>query len=265
MSGPKDKPAKSPEGASSGEAHAAGDSAEPGAVGETGDETPAEIRAANLARTQPAIQAGTSALVDQLVAAFHEQVRRAINIELRDDIGPTALAFVDHYLSLVRDETREPIVTLVAANAGAWFGELIRREIGGTWIGDGLEPRRLRLLLEPQFVHFSPIDLAYEAIFSGAAEPGDPRVPGGATLDTAYHLRKQPSPDHPDEPADHDWIAERLDEAPPVPEDQFYSLTGRYETLEMILGLLASREQERGREPTRYHLNDYVAALTPAK
>src|SRR5690606_39766463 len=88
---------------------------------------------------------------------------------------------------------------------GAWFGELIRREIGGTWIGDGVDPRRLRLLLEPQFVHFSPVDMASEAILSGSLsssdrrsrparrpeaeygrsptsvsiEPGDPRLPDG--------------------------------------------------------------------------------------
>jgi hypothetical protein len=208
---------------------------------------------------RPASQSGTVTLVEQLSAAFREQVERALGVALTDELGTTALAFVDHYLSLVRDETREPIVSLVAANAGAWFGELIRREVGGTWIGDGKDPRRLRLLLEPQFVHFSPVDMAYEAIFSAAAEPGDPRLPDGTTLDCAFHLRKQPVGDQ--EPADHAWVADRLAEAPPVPEDQYYSLTGRWETLELILELLASRELERGGEPTRYHLNDYVAVL----
>lgn len=244
MSGAKDNPAKSPGQTNPGEAHArpAGHSSDAG-------------------RSDG--QSGAQALVDQLVTAFREQIQRALDFELRDDTGTTALAFVDHYLSLLRDETREPIITLLAANAGAWFGELIRREIGGMWIGDGVDPRRLRLLLEPQFVHLSPVDLAYEAILSGPAAPGDPRVPDGAVLDSAYHLRKQPDPEHTDELSDHDWIVERLAETPPVPEDQFYSLTGRFETLELILQLLASRERERGHEPTRYHLNDYIAALTP--
>ena len=211
--------------------------------------------------------AGASALVEQLAAAFVEQVRRALDVDLAataEELGTAALAYVDHYLALSRDEDREPIVSLVAANAGAWFGELVRREIGGTWIGDGVDPRRLRLLLEPAFVHFSPVDMAYEAILSAAIEPGDPRVPDGAVVDSAFHLRKQPAPDHPEEPADHDWIVDRLAEAPPVAEDQYFSLTGRFETLELILELLASRELERGAEPTRYHLNDYVAALTEA-
>lgn len=202
----------------------------------------------------------TQDLVDTLARAFVEQLGHALPLPNKlSELGPTALAFVDHYLSLVRDETREPIVTLVAAGAGAWFGELVRAEVGGTWIGDGSDPRRLRLLLEPQFLHFAPVDLAYEAIFSGEVDPDDPRVPEGPPLDSEYHLHKQPR--DTGEPSDHDWVAERLAEAAPVPEDQFYSLTGRFETLLMMLELLAGRDLAGGREPTHYHLNDYIAAL----
>ncbi|MFO7567146.1 MAG: hypothetical protein R6X02_31160 [Enhygromyxa sp.] len=248
MSEAKDQPGKTTQAQDSGEAQvASGSGGERGGAEATGEATP------------------TVPLIEQLASAFREQVRRALGIELSDEVGTTALAFVDHYLGSLRDETREPIISLVAANAGAWFGELVRREIGGFWIGDGVDPRRLRLLLEPQFVHFSPVDMAYEAILSGSVEPGDPRVPQGATLDSAYHLRKRSPAPFEHEPADHDWVLDRLAESPPVPEDQFYSLTGRFETLELILELLASREQARGREPTRYHLNDYVAALTDAQ
>ena len=215
---------------------------------------------ANHERRETSAPSPALALVDQLVAGFVTQLERALGLELREDLGKTALAYTDHYLSLLRDETREPIVSLVAAGAGAWFGELVRREIGGQWIGDGEDPRRLRLLLERQFVYFSPVYLAYEAIFSGSPDPGDPRLPHGATLDGAYHLRKQTEPG--DEIDDHAWVTDRLAEAAPVSEDVFFSLTGRFETLELILELLATRDLARGREPTRYHLNDYVATLT---
>jgi hypothetical protein len=205
----------------------------------------------------------TRALVDQLTLGFIEQLGRALKLpKPLAEMGPTALAFVDHYLSLSRDETREPIITLVAAGAGAWFGELVRREIGGEWIGDGTDPRRLRLLLEPQFLHFSPVDMAYEAILAEEVQPGDPRIPDGAELDGSFHLRKRPAPGDPaGEPTDHDWVTERLADTAPLPEDQFYSLTVRFETLSMILELLASRDLARGREPTRYHLNDYLEVL----
>ena len=62
--------------------------------------------------------------------------------------------------------------------------------------------------------------------------------------------------------SDHDWVMQRLAELPPLPEEQFYSLTGRYETLQLILELLATRHASLGLRPTRYHLNDYVEALT---
>jgi hypothetical protein len=226
--------------------------------------TSASTPASSAARASP-----SQALVDQLSAAFAEQLRRALGVEVEQlaDEGRVALAYVDHYLSLVRDEDREPIVSLVAANAGAWFGELVRREIGATWIGDGNDPRRLRLLIEPNFVHFSPVDLAYSAILSG--EPSDdPRLPAGAPLDTSFHLRKRPRADASD-PAglddatlsDHAWIMQRLAELPPLPEDQYYSLTGRFETLLLILELLAARHASLGLEPTPYHLNDYLAAI----
>lgn len=212
----------------------------------------------------------TQLLVDQLAKTFVEQLARAMKLPPTPlaEMGTAALAFVDHYLSLLRDETREPIITLVAAGAGAWFGELIRREIGGQWIGDGSDPRRLRLLLEPQFMHFSPVDMAYEAIFASEVEPGDPRIPTGAELDGSFHLRKRsakaqadPEADPESELSDHDWVTERLAETSPLPEDQFHSLTVRFETLSMILELLATRDLARGREPTRYHLNDYIEML----
>jgi hypothetical protein len=205
----------------------------------------------------------TRALVDQLTVGFVEQLGRALKLpKPLAEMGTTALAFVDHYLSLSRTETREPILTLVAAGAGAWFGELIRREIGGVWIGDGVDARRLRLLLEPQFLHFSPVDMAYQAILADDVGLGDPRIPAGADLDGSFHLRKRPAPGDPEgEPSDHDWVTERLAETSPLPEDQFYSLTVRFETLSMILELLASRDLARGREPTHYHLNDYLAVL----
>jgi hypothetical protein len=243
MSGANDQPGKTTGPQDSGEAQSRSDSGEPSGAGPT-DSTPR--------------------LVAQLAAAFREQVGRALGVELGDELGTTALAYVDHYLASLRDETREPILSLVAANAGAWFGELVRREIGGLWIGDEVDPRRLRLLLEPQFLYFAPVDMAYEAILSGAVEPGDPRVPEGATLDTSYHLRKRSLAPFEHEPSDHDWVLDRLAESPPVPEDQFFSLTGRFETLQLILELVANRELERGSEPTRYHLNDYIAALTEA-
>jgi hypothetical protein len=204
-------------------------------------------------------------LVKSLVEAFTEQVQRALRVEL--DGSTTSLAFVDHYLSLARDEDREPIVSLLAAGAGAYFGELVCREIGGTWVGDGRDPRRLRLLVEPQFVHFSPVDQAYEAIAGRSLDIDDPRVAMGPAFDSAFGLappRADAAAEEDDTPGEDDaqWLAERLAELPPVPEDEFHSLTCRFETLQLMLQLLAAKHVGEGLPPRRLGLLDYVEVLT---
>ncbi len=200
----------------------------------------------------------STALVRALAGSFQEQVRRALGFEL--DGSTTSLAVVDHYVSLARDEDREPIVSLLAAGAGAYYGELVRERIGGTWVGDGTDPRRLRLLAEPQFVHFSPVDQAYEAIAGTALSDDDPRVAPGPTFDSSFGLRP-PSPERPDDD-EAAWLHDRLAELSPVPEDQFYSLTCRFETLELMLELLAAKYAGEGRQPRRHGLGDYVDVLT---
>jgi hypothetical protein len=204
------------------------------------------------------VQRRALALVESLADRFREQVERALKVRLDGSI--TSLAFVDHYLALARDEDREPIVSLLAAGAGAYFGELVRRELGGTWVGDGQDPRRLRLLIEPQFVHFSPVDQAYEAIAGRGLDVDDPRLAPGPAFDSGFGL--EPSPDDEPGAGDAPWLEERLAELPPVPEDEFHSLTCRFETLQLMLELLAAKHVAEGLPPRRLGLEDYVQVLT---
>lgn len=216
------------------------------------------------------------------------------------DDSETSLAYVDHYLRTVRRERRAPIVALIAAEAGAYYGELVRTQMGGTWIGDGDDPRRLRLLLRDQFLHFSPVDQAWEALLGprGSDEDGDgdgdaddadaSRLPE-TRLDTSFHARRGLAPPEPSPPAavddddddddatsdvvvppealapatdDATWLGERLSELPPIPEDEYYSLTCRFETLKLVLELLATKHIAEGRRPREYHIADYVEALS---
>lgn len=214
-----------------------------------------------------AARAGAERLVAELIANFREQVRRAVGVELDDT--ETSLAFVDHYLRLARDEDREPIVKLVAAGAGAYYGELVARHLGASWIGDGKDPRRLRLLMTPIFLYFSPVDQAIEAIAGHEVEPDDPRHPSdGPILDPGFHLRPsaQSRSDSSDEhrsgePSDADWLEERLSELPPVPEDEYHSLTCRFETLKLMLELLAAKHASQGREPSELDIDDYLSVF----
>jgi hypothetical protein len=195
-------------------------------------------------------------LVDDLVRSFREQVRRAVGVELDD--STTSLAFVDHYLRLAQSETRESIAMLVGAGAGAYYGELIRREIGATWIGDGEDPRRLRLLVAPQFLYFSPVDQALQAIVASAEEP---ELRESFAIDDAFHVPENAATRDDGGEPDGPWLEARLSERPPVPEDEFYTLTCRFETLQLMLELLATKHAAEGRTPREYGIGDYLDVI----
>ena len=234
--------------------------------------------------------AAVSRLVRDLEHNFRDAVERSLNFKL--DGSVTSLAVVDHYLAQAREETRAPILALLAAGAGAYFGELVARHLGGLWIGDGRDPRHLRLLLTPAFAYFSPFDIAFTALLGAEPDPDDPRTPAGLPLDPAIHLQTEvrpppnprraadpdePPPDPPEPveagaeplPPPHDdgtddaaWIGARLAELAPVSVDEFYSLTTRFETLELILQLLATRRAHAGYDPYTHTVQDYLHAFS---
>lgn len=231
-------------------------------------------------------------LVGDLEQRFRSQVERALQFPL--DGSVTSLAVVDHYLALARDERRPAILALLAAGAGAYFGELLRREFGGQWIGSPGDPRTLRMLLGAQFLSCAPVDLAMAAIVAADLDPEDPRMTGDEPLDLQLHLdtrrgppigpREAPEededdaddaddeadaapadarpPDDDDDADDASWVMQRLEALAPVPEDQFYSLTTRFETIALIVGWLAERRARAGYEPYTYTLEDYLHALS---
>ena len=213
--------------------------------------------------SDPRPPSGTAAgLARELADALRDHVRRSLGVDV--EYTSTSLAFVDHYLRSARSETRPAILLLVAAEAGAWYGELVRREIGGQWIGDGHDPRTLRLVLRHQFLHFAPVDQALEALLATqglGAEADETRMPEGPALDTAFHA-KGAGADSPVGDAvredDSSWLAERLAELPPVGEDEYYSLTCRFETLQLVLELLAAKHVGEGRSPREFGLEDYT-------
>jgi hypothetical protein len=232
----------------------------PRAEPRAGDDAPSSGPAQPRSTLTGAAATGAQSLVDDLVRSFREQVRRALHVEL--DSSPTSLAFIDHYIRLAQSEDREAIVTLVAAGAGAYYGELVRQIIGGAWIGDGEDPRRLRLLVAPAFVYFSPIDQALQAIVAGSGEEDDMQV---SAIDDAFHVAAGGVRDDGTAPesveSDATWLEARMSELPPVPEDEFYTLTCRFETLQVMLELLAAKHAGEGRAPREYGIRDYLEVL----
>src|SRR2546421_8541219 len=95
---------------------------------------------------------------DQAVA----YVRTALGVALEYDSD--TLPLLDHYLRTVPEDQRAT-KHLVIATAGAYFGEVVRRRLGGRWEAIG-EEEDWRLVL-PTGLNFSPTGFVASAIAQG--------------------------------------------------------------------------------------------------
>ncbi|HEY3357393.1 MAG TPA: hypothetical protein VGQ83_29350 [Polyangia bacterium] len=169
--------------------------------------------------------------ISDYVRAAVDFVQRAVGMVL--DGSDESLAVLDHYVAQVPYDKPE-VVALVAPAVGAYFGEVLRRRFGGRWRLEG-DPVKWRLELQDGAVTVAPIALAFTAIISEDAE----------SLDTEMHVAS---------PEERQTVGEALERTAPVSAEYFYSLTGRFETIEHTLDLIAAiraqkqAEQERARE-----------------
>ncbi len=142
-------------------------------------------------------------------------VRRAVGIAL--DYSPDTLPVLDHYLAGVPDDKHET-VALVAATAGAYFGEVARRALGGEWSDVEGEPTSWELVVAGG-LRLQPGAFAREAIL---------------TEDTGEATYDVPDDDRP-------AVEDALEQRGQVPEDEYYSLCGRLETMQLIADVLVAR------------------------
>ena len=171
------------------------------------------------------MQAGAPPFVAEYADRARAFVQRATGLApTLDDVG---LAAVDHYLTTVRttleaasEERRETLVALVVPTLGALFGEIVRALLEGEWMGAGPDPEALELAVGP--LHFSPTAMVAEAIVEGPSPGHD------ATVHSPLGLRAA--------------LERALESATPVSTEYYYSLTGRYETLVMLLDVAAATE-----------------------
>jgi hypothetical protein len=153
-------------------------------------------------------------VVDYALQAV-EYVRRSLAMDLDFDDG--TLPILDHYLHQIADP-KPAAAALVAATAGAYFGEVVRRRMGGAWRAGG-DAATWRLVL-PSGLSFSPIGFALTAILR--RDDDDPAFEGPAKVMAI--------------------VEATLERMSPVSEDDYYSLCGRLDTLEHVEDvLLAAR------------------------
>jgi hypothetical protein len=213
-----------------------------------------------------------------------EYVRRSVGVTMEYD--SETLPLLDHYLRQVMSPGAAPrssnghaaalpvATALVAATAGAYFGEVVRLRLGGSWHVPSTDPGTWRLVL-PSGLWFFPTAMAMAAILgpdgdqTRSARDVD-RDPDDYDLDRDIaSASDRAADDDDDEEIDRDpggeWDASL--QAPPflrphvarvlngmadVSEDEYYSLCCRLDTLEhvqAVLAAMASERQSRRRDP----------------
>lgn len=143
-----------------------------------------------------------------------EFVQTALGLPLEFDSD--TLPLLDHYLRSV--PTADPnMVVLVAVTSGAYFGEVVRRHMGGHWDLSAGEPDGWRLVL-PTGLSFSPAGVVAEAILQ------QDDLDLSSSFDAPPKLRP--------------YVEQALERMGDVTVEIYYSLCGRLDTLEHLQAVL---------------------------
>jgi hypothetical protein len=145
-----------------------------------------------------------------------EYVRRALGLTVEYDSD--TLPVLDHYLRSV-PKGREEAIALVASTAGAYFGEVVRRRLGGAWDLSAGDPGTWRMVL-PGGLSFSPAGLALAAILL------DDDIELDTRLDAPPRMRPV--------------LEGALERMGAVSVEEYYSLCCRLDTLEHLQDVLLS-------------------------
>ena len=148
---------------------------------------------------------------DQAVA----YVRRALGVALEYDSD--TLPLLDHYLRTVPSD-QPATMQLVIATSGAYFGEVVRRRLGGRWEVMG-EESDWRVVL-PTGLNFSPLGFVASAIAQADIDDVDSEIDAPA--------RMRP------------YVQQTLARMGEVSVEDYYSLCGRLDTLEHVHEVLVA-------------------------
>jgi len=143
-------------------------------------------------------------------------VRRALGVTLEYDSD--TLPVLDHYLRSVEETNQTETIQLVVATSGAYFGEVVRRRLGGRW-EVGAEDMKWRLVL-PTGLNFAPAGFVAAAIARADLED----------LDSEFDAPPRMRP----------YVQRALERMGEVSVEDYYSLCGRLDTLEHVHEVLVA-------------------------
>jgi len=179
------------------------------------------------------------AAVEDLVRMGRRMVHEVIGVE--PDLTPDTLPLVDQYLRQVPPDLSRHARNLMVCAVGCYFGEVARRALNGRWALAGEEPESWRVELSSCFLYFSPVGMAGEVLAGGDTEDYD------GSFATSDEVR--------------DDLDEALGAAGPIPEDEYYSLCGRIDVLELAADWLTGKRMAAGKPVFSYSAEDYLACI----
>lgn len=157
--------------------------------------------------------------VPDRVREYAEQVvayvQKALGVKLEYDSD--TLPLLDHYLRTVPAE-QPATLKLVVATAGAYFGEVCRRRLGGRWEAAG-EEKDWRVWL-PTGINFSPTGFVASSIAQADLEDFD------SELDAPSRMKP--------------YLMQALQRMGEISVQDYYSLCGRLDTLEHVHEVLVA-------------------------
>jgi hypothetical protein len=174
-------------------------------------------------------------------------VEAALGLKL--DYSPETLPLLDHYISSRRNELvsggvgdvgvagRPEVLGLVARAAGAYFGEVVRRQFRSFWYAPSDDASNWEIRLEPVYLTFSPVAVAYDAITHG---------------DEAGPIAQFQLDDE-----DREAVEARLAELPSASDDEFFSFSTRLEVLEIAVDAIKARMMGAGLGDVAFADEDY--------
>jgi hypothetical protein len=177
--------------------------------------------------------------VEDLLRMVRSNVLKVIGVE--PDLTPETLPLVDEYLRRVPADASDEVQQLVVSTVSAYFGEVARRRLNGRWTLRSSHPADWRVELVCCFLHFSPFGMVGEVLNGAESDDYDGSF---STLDEV-----------------NDALNAMLSAAPPVPEEEYYSLCGRIDILQLVADWLVGHAVASGKEKRSWSAEDYSTAL----
>ncbi len=135
------------------------------------------------------------------------------------------------------DERRTQLIHLLGPSIGAYFGVVLSKNFPTRWRLKSEKAYEWFIEFETVPLRFNPVVAASEALFEENIDSWGPAM-----------LTEAEETPH---------LIERLKAAPPIPEDEFYSLTTRLEVLQIAVEYLLSRKEQKDPPAPAVYTRDY--------